>query len=116
MDRTETKIAYAYAIDGKLVGKKILDYTDRSPMSGAWQLPAQTTETKPPNEKDNYDLYFKNGAWQYVEQAQSMNEATTEPSQQIQQRYLNIDSTSLDLAQAILELSDRIEKLEGGNK
>ena len=34
-----TKTVYAYTADGKHLGERTLDDTDRSPISGAWQIP-----------------------------------------------------------------------------
>ena len=63
----ETKTVYAYAADGKYIGERILDNTDRSPISGAWQIPGNMTEDKPPSAKDGYDLYYRSGKWEQVE-------------------------------------------------
>lgn len=114
MDKSETKIVYAYDLDGKLIGSKTLDWTDRSPVSGAWQLPAGTTEIVPPVSKDGYNLYFNDGAWQYVEQAK--NEEVKQPSTATlaQQTYATVDSDLLNLAQAIADQEERLTKLEGG--
>ena len=82
-----TKIVYAYAaLDGKYIGERTLDDTDRSPISGAWQIPAYMTETKPPAAKEGYDLYYKGGKWEQIEipkpeptPAPSVPDAPTEP-------------------------------------
>ena len=59
MDKSETKLVYTYGDDGKYTGTKTLDYTDRSPSSGAWQIPAGCTETAPYIEpKDSYDIIW----------------------------------------------------------
>ena len=63
----ETKTVYAYAADGKYIGERILDNTDRSPISGAWQIPAYRTETKPPAAKEGYDIYWRGDKWEQVE-------------------------------------------------
>lgn len=63
-----TKTVYAYAaLDGKYIGERTLDDTDRSPISGAWQIPGNMTETQPPTAKEGYDLYYKGGKWEQVE-------------------------------------------------
>ena len=67
MDKTETKTVYSYDGAGLLIGAQTLDYTDRSPISGCWQFPGNTTETAPLTAKDGYNVYFKDRAWQYVE-------------------------------------------------
>ena len=63
----ETKNVYAYAADGKYIGERTLDDTDRSPISGAWQIPGNMTETQPPAAKEGYDLYWRDGKWEQVE-------------------------------------------------
>lgn len=68
MDKEETKLVYTYGTDGKYTGTKTLDYTDRSPISGAWQIPAGCTETAPYIEpKDGYDIIWNGSEWKYQE-------------------------------------------------
>ena len=62
-----TKTVYAYAADGKYVGERTLDDTDRSPISGAWQIPGNMTETQPPAAKEGYDICWRDGKWEQVE-------------------------------------------------
>jgi hypothetical protein len=63
-----TKIVYAYAaLDGKYIGERTLDDTDRSPISGAWQIPAYMTKVKPPAAKEGYDTYWRGGKWEQIE-------------------------------------------------
>ena len=62
-----TKTVYAYATDGKYIGDRTLDDTDRSPISGAWQIPGNMTETKPPAAKEGYDICWGGGKWTQVE-------------------------------------------------
>lgn len=62
-----TKTVYAYAADGKYAGERTLDDTDRSPISGAWQIPGNMTETQPPVAKEGYDIYWRGGKWEQVE-------------------------------------------------
>ena len=81
-----TKTVYAYATDGKYIGECTLDDTDRSPISGVWQIPGNMTDTKPPKANEGYDLYYKEGKWEQVERpkpeptpAPSVPDAPTEP-------------------------------------
>ena len=68
MDKAETKLVYTYGDDGKYTGTKTLDYTDRSPISGTWQIPAGCTETAPYIEpKDGYDIIWNGTEWEYQE-------------------------------------------------
>ena len=67
MDKTEKKIVYAYDTDGLFIGVKTLDYTDRSPISGAWQIPGNMTDTAPLTAKDEYTINWNGTAWEYKE-------------------------------------------------
>ncbi len=63
-----TKTVYVYAVlDGKYIDDRTLDDTDRSPISGAWQIPAYMTEVKPPPKKEGYDIYWRGGKWEQIE-------------------------------------------------
>lgn len=113
IDKTETKTVYGYSADGKLISSITLDYTDRSPISGDWQLPAGTTEVLPLEAKNGYDLYFIEGVWQYIEQVKEEEPTKTE-TETVQQNYVTVDSDLLNLAQAIADQEERLTKLEGG--
>lgn len=67
MNKAETKLVYTYGDDGKYTGTKTLDYTDRSPISGAWQIPAGCTETEPLAAKDGYNIIWNGTEWDYQE-------------------------------------------------
>ena len=62
-----TKTVYAYAVGGMYIGERTLDDTDRSPISGAWQIPGNMTEVQPPAAKEGYDLCWLDGKWEQVE-------------------------------------------------
>ena len=62
-----TKTVYAYDGAGKYIGERTLDDTDRSPISGAWQIPANMTEEIPPAAKEGHDIYWRGGTWEQVE-------------------------------------------------
>ena len=62
-----TKTVYAYAEGGKYIGERTLDDTDRSPISGTWQIPGNMTEVQPPAAKEDYDIYWRDGKWEQVE-------------------------------------------------
>lgn len=81
-----TKTIYAYAADDKYIGERTLDDTDRSPISGAWQIPGNMTEDAPPAAKEGYDIYWRSGKWIQIERpkpeptpAPSVPDAPTEP-------------------------------------
>lgn len=84
-----TKTVYAYATDGKYIGERTLDDTDRSPISGAWQIPAYMTETKPPTAKEGYDLYWRGGKWEQVEQPKPEPTPTPPENTEPQEPYID---------------------------
>lgn len=78
----ETKTVYAYtAEDGAYLGERTLDDTDRSPISGAWQIPGNMTETKPPAAKEGYDLYYRSDKWEQVEHPKPAPEVPSVPDE-----------------------------------
>lgn len=83
LDKAETKTVYAYDNTGLYSGAKILNYTDHSPVSGAWQIPAGCTETIPPAAKDNYDIIWDGTEWVYKEQAKVTNNQNDESTNTI---------------------------------
>ena len=67
MDKSETKTVYSYDSAGLLIGAQTLDYTDRSQISGTWQIPGNMTEIAPPAAKDGYTINWTGALWEYVE-------------------------------------------------
>ena len=102
-----TKTVYAYAADGKYAGERTLDDTDRSPISGAWQIPGNMTEDAPPAAKEGYDICWCGGKWTQVERPKPEPEpepptATGEP----QEPY--IDDVRLAAFEAMAEQEARL--------
>lgn len=83
MDKEETKLVYTHDDDGKYTGTKTLDYTDRSPISGAWQIPAGCTEALPLENKDGFDIIWNGASWEYQEKTAEPEEPEppTEPTE-----------------------------------
>ena len=114
-----TKTVYAYAEGGKYVGERTLDDTDRSPISGAWQIPGNMTETQPPAAKEGYDLCWRDGKWEQVEQPQPEPEPEphedTEPQEMAVQ---HIPETELAVMEGMVNIQTRLAaieaKLKGG--
>lgn len=83
----ETKNVYRYDDKNYFEHKVILDDTDRSPISGAWQIPAYCTEVEPPAEKEGFKIKWNGSAWEYEEE-----EKEPEPSkptfEELKQRKL----------------------------
>ena len=114
-----TKTVYAYAADGKYDGERTLDDTDRSPISGAWQIPAYMTETQPPAAKEGYDIYWGGGKWTQVERPKPEPEpeppTETEPQEMAVQP---IPETELAVMEGMVNIQTRLAaieaKLKGG--
>ena len=102
-----TKTVYAYAEGGKYLGERVLDDTDRSPISGAWQIPGNMTEDKPPAAKEGYDLYYKGGKWEQIEKPKPAPEpeSPTEPDEP-QEPY--VDDVRLAAFEAMAEQEARL--------
>ena len=115
----EKKTVYAYAADGKYIGERVLDATDRSPISGAWQIPGNMTEVKPPGTvKEGYDIYWRGGKWEQIEHPKP--EAVPEPPEDSGMQEPYIDPERVAIAEAVAELSEQVAALvdaqKGGDK
>ena len=109
----ETKTVYAYTEGGKYIGERMLDDTDRSPISGAWQIPGNMTEVKPPAAKEGYDIYYRSGKWEQVERPKPAPTPTppeeTEPQVQDVQP---IPETELAVMEGMIDMQTRLAALE----
>ena len=103
----ETKTVYAYAADGKYIGERTLDDTDRSPISGAWQIPGNMTEVQPPAAKEGCDLYYKGGKWKQVERPQPAPEPKP-PTETEEAQEPYIDDVRLAAFEAMAEQEGRL--------
>lgn len=108
-----TKTVYAYADGGKYIGERTLDDTDRSPISGAWQIPAYMTEVQPPGAKEGYDIYWRGGKWEQVERPKPTPEPEphedTEPQEMAVQP---IPETELAVMEGMIDMQTRLAALE----
>ena len=60
----DTKLVYAFKLlTGEYEGPKTLDNTDRSPISGAWQLPCNMVELAPPEIPENNKCIWDGTQW-----------------------------------------------------
>ena len=114
-----TKTVYAYAADGKYAGERTLDDTDRSPISGAWQIPAYMTETQPPATKEGYDIYWRGGKWEQVERPKPTPEP--EPPTETEPQEMDVQpipETELAVMEGMIDMQTRLAvieaKLKGG--
>ena len=116
----ETKTVYAYAaLDGKYIGERTLDDTDRSPISGAWQIPGNMTETQPPAAKEGYDRYWRGGKWTQVERPKP--EPEPEPPTETEPQEMDVQpipETELAVMEGMIDMQTRLAaieaKLKGG--
>ena len=92
MDKEETKIVYAYGDDGKYTGTKTLDYTDRSPISGAWQIPAGCTELIPFEPSDGMELVWNGENWE--QQPKPEDPESPEPTEHTEDEKLQAEANS----------------------
>lgn len=115
-----TKTVYAYAADGKYIGERTLDDTDRSPISGAWQIPGNMTEVQPPAAKEDYDIYWRDGKWEQVERPKPAPEpeppaSAAEPGEMDVQP---VPETELAVMEGMIDMQTRLAaieaKLKGG--
>lgn len=108
----ETKTVYAYDASGKYISERTLDDTDRSPISGAWQIPGNMTEVKPPaTVKEGYDLFYRGGKWTQVEKPKPQEPEPAQPAEpQPVEPY--IDNEKLDMMEALAGMEGRLSALE----
>ena len=114
-----TKTVYAYAEGGKYLGDRTLDDTDRSPISGAWQIPGNMTETQPPAAKEDYDRYWRGGKWEQVERPKPTPEPEPHEDAEPQEMAVqHIPETELAVMEGMIDMQTRLAaievKLKGG--
>lgn len=60
----DTKIAYAFnLLTHEYEGPKVLDKTDQSPISGAWQIPCNMVEVIPPVIPEEHQCFWDGTQW-----------------------------------------------------
>ena len=112
-----TKTVYAYAEGGKYLGERVLDDTDRSPISGAWQIPGNMTEVQPPAAKEGYDLYYKGGKWEQVERPKPTPEPEPHEDTELQEMTVqHIPETELAVMEGMIDMQTRLAALEAKMK
>ena len=106
----ETKTVYAYDDNGKYLGEQILDDTDRSPLSGAWQIPGNMTEVKPPRKQEGHNRYYVDGKWEYREISPPAPPVEEEPQES------PVDPERLAVYEAMAAQEERLAALEAALK
>lgn len=84
----ETKNVYRYDDKNYFEHKIVLDDTDRSPVSGAWQIPAYCVEIEPPAEKEGFKIKWNGENWEYEEEEQKEPELPKPTFEELKQRKL----------------------------
>ena len=108
-----TKTVYAYAADGKYIGERTLDDTDRSPISGAWQIPGNMTEVQPPAAKEGYDICWRDGKWEQVERPKPAPEPEPPTETELQEMDVHpIPETELAVMEGMIDMQTRLAALE----
>ena len=102
-----TKTVYAYAEGGKYIGERTLDDTDRSPISGAWQIPGNMTETQPPAAKEGYDICWHGDKWEQVERPKPTPEPEP-PTETDEPQEPYVDDVRLAAFEAMAEQEARL--------
>lgn len=60
----DTKVVYSFnLLTGEYEGPKTLDHTDRSPISGAWQIPCNMVEITPPEIPEDNKCIWDGTQW-----------------------------------------------------
>lgn len=60
----DTKLVYAFnLLTGEYEGHKTLDKTDRSPISGSWQIPCNMVEVIPPVIPEGHKCIWNGTQW-----------------------------------------------------
>lgn len=111
MDKEETKLVFTYDDDGKYTGIKTLDYTDRSPISGAWQIPAGCTELIPFEPSEGMELVWDDKEWK--QQPKPEEPEPPEPTEPTEDEKLQMEANNAKYSLQKLALSAVMFKLAG---
>lgn len=108
----KVKIVYAFNLLTKeYEGPKILDKTDRSPISGSWQIPCNMVEVTPPEIPEDHKCIWDGAQWVLKEVEKPKEPEIPEISQVTESAT---QTPSLDERIAVLE--DAVNTLmEGGD-
>lgn len=107
----DTKIVYAFNLLTKeYEGPKVLDKTDKSPISGAWQIPCNMVEIMPPEIPEDNKCIWDGTQWILKEVEKSKEPEIPEISQ-----VPESTTQTPSLAERIEVLEDTVNTLmEGG--
>lgn len=85
------KIVYSYDDKNYFKERLLLDNSDRSP-SGHWNVPARTTEIKPPAKKDGFKIKWNGTAWEYEEEEKEKPQPEPTFKELQQQKLREVDA------------------------
>ena len=106
----EDKIVYAFNLLTKeYEGHKVLDETDQSPISGAWQIPCNMVEMAPPEIPEDHKCIWDGTQWVLKEIEKPKEPEITEETQ-VPESPSQIPS----LAERIAVLEDTVNTLMEG--
>jgi hypothetical protein len=98
---TEMKLVYAFnLLTGEYEGPKTLDNTDRSPISGSWQIPCNMVEVYPPEIPEDHKCIWDGTKW-ILKEVEKPKEP--EIPEILQVPEITTQAPSLDERTAVLE-------------
>lgn len=97
----DTKIVYAFnLLTHEYEGPKVLDKTDKSPISGAWQIPCNMVEIIPPEIPKDHKCIWDGSQW-ILKEVEKPKEPESQEKAQITES--TTQTPSLDERIAVLE-------------
>lgn len=106
----DTKVVYSFnLLTGAYEGPKTLDSTDRSPISGAWQIPCNMVEMAPPEIPENHKCLWDGTQWIIKEVEKQKDTENTEVPQ-----VPESTSQTPSLSERIAVLEDAVNTLMEG--
>ena len=105
-----TKIVYAFNfLTNEYAGHKTLDVTDRSPISGVWQIPCNMVEMAPPEIPEDHKCLWDGTQW-VLKEVEKPKESEIPEISQVPESTTQTPS----LAKRIAVLEDAINTLMEG--
>ena len=106
----DTKVVYAFnLLTGEYEGPKTLDNTDRSPISGAWQIPCNMVEVAPPEIPEGHQCLWDGTHW-ILKEAEKLKESEIPEGAQMPESTTQMPS----LSERIAVLEDAVNTLMEG--
>lgn len=107
----DTKQVYAFnLLTREYEGPKILDFTDRSPISGAWQIPCNMVSIAPPEIPEDHKCLWDGMQWVLKEIEKKTKEPEITETSQVSESM----TRSPFLSERIAVLEDAVNTLLEG--